>query len=60
MFEQPAETGIAKRTIHKDVRGDFHLREVASKWEPHALTEVEKWTRYAICNLLIFPQNSHY
>jgi hypothetical protein len=40
------------------LRKDLHLRKIASKWVPHALTEVEKWTRYAICHLLFFPPKS--
>ena len=30
-----------------------NLHKIASKWVPHTLTEVEKWTVYAICHLLI-------
>ena len=43
-------TGIEKRTIRKGV-GEG---KISSKWVPHSVTEVEKWTRYAICHLLFF------
>ena len=52
LLELQAETGIEKRTSHKILSEDLHLRKIASKWLPHALTEVEKWTLYAICHLL--------
>ena len=33
----------------------FYVEVVLSwKWVPQALTEVEKWTQYAICHLLFF------
>ena len=43
LLELQAETGIEKRTIQKSLREDLDLRKSASKWVPHALTEVEKW-----------------
>jgi hypothetical protein len=49
-----------KTDLHTILRKGFYLREIASKWKPHALTEIEKWTRYAICHLLFFFQNPHY
>ena len=45
---------IEKLTIHTILREDLHLLKIAWKWVPHALTEVEKQTRYAICHLLFF------
>ena len=48
LLELQAETGLEKRTIHIILREDLHLRKIVSKWVPHALTEVEKWTLYAI------------
>ena len=45
--ELQVERGIEKRIIHKILREDLHLRKIASKGVPLALTEVEKWTRYA-------------
>jgi hypothetical protein len=55
LLEVKAETGIRveKRNIHTILRED-HLRKIALKRVQEALTEVEKWTRYAICNLLLF------
>ena len=47
LFELQAETGIEKRTILKILRED-PLRKITSKWVPHALTEIEKWTRDVI------------
>jgi hypothetical protein len=44
-FELQTEKGIENLTIHSISREDFHLHKIASKWVPHALTEVEKWTR---------------
>ena len=61
LLELQAEIGIEKRTIYKILREDYHLRKIALKWVPHALTEVEKWTQYAICHLnFCLFQNSHY
>ena len=54
LLELQAKTGIGKRTIHKILREDLHFREIASKWVPHALTEVEKWTRYAVPSFTFF------
>ena len=42
------------------LREDIHLRKIALKWVPHALTEVEKWTQYAICHSIFFFFNLHY
>ena len=53
VLELQAETGIEKRIIH-NILGEDHMRKIASKWVPHSLTEVEKWTRYAIYHLLYF------
>ena len=59
LLELQTETGTEKWTIHKALRED-HLCNIASKWVLHSLTEVKKWTQYAICHLLIFFQNLHY
>jgi hypothetical protein len=50
LLELHAETGVEKRTIHKILKEDLHLRKITSMWVSHALTEVEKLTRYAICH----------
>ena len=41
MLELQSETGIEKRTIHKVLREELHVRKIASKWVPHALTEIK-------------------
>ena len=56
LLELQAETGIGKWIIHEILRENLYLGKIASKWVPHALTEVEKWTQYAICRLLIFSK----
>ena len=42
-----------KLTIHNTLIKGFHLRKTSSKWVPHAITEVEKWTGYTVCYLLL-------
>ena len=49
LLELQAETGLKKRTIHKILGKDFHLRKIVSKWVSHSLTEVEKMD--TICNM---------
>ena len=43
--ELQAHTGIDQATVHKILREDLHMRKIAKKWVPHALTE-QKWCRY--------------
>ncbi|GFX02908.1 histone-lysine N-methyltransferase SETMAR [Trichonephila clavipes] len=38
-----------KRTFYRILRNELHLRKIAARWVPHALTEVQRWLRYAIC-----------
>ena len=35
--------------LHKILREDLHMRKIAAKWVPHALTEQWKWCRYETC-----------
>ena len=44
--ELQAHTGIDQATVHKILREDLHMRKIAAKWVPHALTEQQKWCRY--------------
>ena len=37
--ELQAHTGIDHATVHKILREDLHIRKIAAKWVPHALTE---------------------
>ena len=37
--ELQAHTGIDQETVHKILREDLHMRKIAAKWVPHALTE---------------------
>ena len=32
--------------MHKILLEDLHMRKIAAKWLPHALTEQQKWCRY--------------
>ena len=41
--ELQAHTGIDQATMHKILREDLHMRKIAAKWVPHALTEQQKW-----------------
>ena len=52
--ELQTETGVEKRTIHGILREYLNLFKFTSKWVPHGLIEVEKWTRYAICHSVFF------
>ena len=49
--ELATETGIDQATVHKILRHDLHMRKIAAKWVPHALTEQQKWTRYETCRV---------
>ena len=33
-------------TVHKILREDLHMRKIAAKWVPHALTEQQQWYHY--------------
>ena len=37
--------------MHKILREDLHMRKIAAKWVPHALTEQQKWCRYETCRI---------
>ena len=43
-------SGIEKRTVHRILRNDLHLRKIASWWVPHALTDVQRRVRNAVCS----------
>ena len=49
--ELQADTGIDQATVHKILRKDLHMRKIAAKWVPHALTEKQKWCRYETCRI---------
>ncbi|GFS68455.1 hypothetical protein TNCV_4583901 [Trichonephila clavipes] len=36
------ESGIKKRTVHRILRIELHLRKITARWVPHALTEVQR------------------
>ena len=44
-------TGIDKAIVHKILREDLHMRKIAAKWVPHALTEQQTWCRYETCRI---------
>ena len=44
--ELQAHTGIDQATGHKILREDLHMRKIAVKLVPHALTEQQKLCRY--------------
>lgn len=50
LLELERASGIEKRTVHRILRNELHLRKIAARWVPHALTEVQRWVRYAICS----------
>ena len=56
LLQLQAETSVEKRTIHEILRKDFQIFICVKLRRSgcHALTEAEKWTRYAICHLLFF------
>ena len=37
--ELQAHSGIDQATVYKFLREDLHMRKIAAKWVPHALTE---------------------
>ena len=43
--------------MHKILREDLHMRKIAAKWVPHALTEQQKFCRYETCIHLERYQN---
>ena len=47
--ELQANTGIDQATVHKILREDLHMRKIAAKWVPYALTEQQKLCRYETC-----------
>ena len=52
-----AYTGIDQATVHNTLREDLHMRKIAEKWVPHALTELQKSCRYETCIHLERYQN---
>ena len=55
--ELQAHTGIDQANVHKILRKDLHMRKIAAKWVPYALTEQQKWSRYETCIHLEMNQN---
>ena len=55
--ELQAHTGIDQATVHKILREDLHMRKIAAKCVPNALTEQQKWCRYETCIHLERYQN---
>ena len=49
--ELQAHTGIYPATVHKILQEDLHMRKIAAKWVPHALTEQQKWCLYETCRI---------
>ena len=43
-------SGIEKCTVHRILRNELHLCKIASRWVPHALTDVQSWVCYAVCS----------
>ena len=41
--ELQTHTGTDQSTVHKILREHLHIRMIAAKWVPHALTEQQKW-----------------
>ncbi|GFR23654.1 histone-lysine N-methyltransferase SETMAR [Trichonephila clavata] len=50
LLELERARGIEKRTVYRILSNEIHLRKIATRWVPHALTEVQRWLRYAICS----------
>ncbi|GFU10159.1 uncharacterized protein TNCV_3449421 [Trichonephila clavipes] len=50
LLELERTSGIEKRTVHRILRNELHLRKIVAWWVSHALTEVQRWLRYAICS----------
>ena len=40
-----------RELFHKILREDLHMRKIAAKWVPHALTEQQKWRRSETCHI---------
>ena len=49
--ELQAHTVIDQATVHKIIREDLHMRKIAAKWVPRALTEQQKRCRYETCRM---------
>ena len=49
--ELQTHTGIDQATVHKILREDLHMRKIAAKWVPYALTEQQKWCCYETCHI---------
>ncbi|GFY76634.1 hypothetical protein TNIN_162591 [Trichonephila inaurata madagascariensis] len=49
-------TGVREGKWHRethrpqDIAYELHLRKIAARWVSHALKEVQRWLRYAICS----------
>ena len=41
-----AHTDIDQATVHKILRENLHMRKIAAKWVPYALTGQQKCCRY--------------
>ena len=39
------------RQLHTILREDLHMRKIAAKWVPHAITEQQNWGRYETCRI---------
>ena len=48
--ELQAHTSIDEATVHKILLEDLHMRKIAAKWVPHALTKKQKWCRNETSN----------
>ena len=49
--ELSAYSGISALTVSLILRKDLKIRKLYAKWVPHALGEVQKWTRYETCRI---------
>ncbi|GFT63645.1 uncharacterized protein TNCV_870821 [Trichonephila clavipes] len=43
-------SGIQECTVQRILRNELHLCKIAARWVPHALSEFQRWLRYAICS----------
>ncbi|GFQ77175.1 histone-lysine N-methyltransferase SETMAR [Trichonephila clavata] len=50
LLELERASGIEKRTVHRILRNELHPHKILARWVPHALTEIQRWLRYAICS----------
>ncbi|GFR13776.1 hypothetical protein TNCT_72201 [Trichonephila clavata] len=48
LLEFERTSGIERRTVHRILRHDLHLRKIAVQWVQLALTEFKRWLCYAI------------